>query len=205
MKTIKLSVLLALSVLFVASSYAQVRIGPSVGFNYSTLVEKDVDNDFIMGLRAGITLDLGIAKFFSIVPEVNFSQMGYKCVYKDAGQTEIARLNYIQVPLNLVFKIKLDTNTRFLLFTGAYGAYAIGGNIKIKIDGGGTEKSKAPFGTNQGQINPLDIGLNLGLGLQVKKLYSKFQYNMGINSLSNNKEYAMLNGAISLSLGFFIK
>jgi len=205
MKTIKLSILLTLSVLFATSSYAQVRIGPSVGFNFASVYGDEENNDFILGLRAGLTFDLGIAKFFSIVPEVNFSQMGYKYVHKDEGVTETARFNYIQVPLNLVFKIKLDTNTRFLIFAGAYGAYAFGGNIKAKYDGGETETTKLSFGTNQGEVNPLDIGLNLGLGLQVKKFYTKLQYNAGINNMSNNPQYTALNYGLALSLGFFIK
>ena len=205
MRTIKISVLLALSMLFVTSSFGKVRIGPSVGFNYSSLVQSGVDNDFKFGLKAGVTFDLGIAKFFSVVPEVNFSQMGWKYLGEGEhkGQSETATLNYIQVPLNLVFKLKLGGNTRFLLFLGGYGAYAVSGNIKMDYGEGNTEKSKAPLGTNQGQINPLDIGLDAGLGFQVNKVSFKLQYNAGINSLNNTKTDAMLNCGFAMSLGFF--
>jgi hypothetical protein len=202
MKTTKqLFALWAVTTLFATSSFGQVRLGPSAGFNYSSLMQESEDNDFILGLRAGLTVDLGIAKFFSIVPEVNFSQMGWK--YIGGGATETARLNYIEVPLNLVFKIG-GNNFRFLVFGGPYGAYAISGNLKMKYDDSSTEKMKAPFGTKSGQINPLDIGLDLGVGAQIKSFFFKLQLNVGLNNMSNIKTDPMTNGALALSLGYFI-
>jgi hypothetical protein len=206
MKTMQqLSALLLICTLFATTSFGQVRLGPSVGFNYSTLLEDNVDNDFVIGLRAGLTVDLGIAKFFSVVPEVNFSQMGWKFLGEDQhqGQSETARLNYIEVPLNLVFKLGGKT-ARFLIFAGPYAAYAINGNIKMEYGEGNTEKSKAPFGTNQGQINPLDIGLDFGVGAQIKSFFFKLQYNAGLNNMSNVKANPMTNGALAFSLGYFL-
>ena len=211
MKTIqKQLVLLALCTLFAATSFGQVRIGPAVGFNYSTLMQDQdkvkVENDFTIGLRAGLTFDLGIAKFFSIVPEVNFSQMGWKCLGKDqfAGQSETARLNYIEVPINLVIKLKLGKSTRFDLFAGAYGAYAISGNIKMNYGGGETNKIKVPFGTNPGQANRLDIGMNLGIGLEVSRVFVKTQFIVGLNNMSSVEKESMTNGCFALTLGYFI-
>jgi len=202
-RTVRLCILLALGMLIAHTSFAQFRLGPSVGFNMSTTVEDGEVNDIIIGLRAGLTMDIGIAKWFSIVPEVNFSQMGYQLADEDYTQT--LRLNYIQVPLNLVFKIG-GAHTKFLVFTGAYGAYAIGGNMKNKPEGGDVTKKTLKeldlLGTKEGQINPLDIGINLGLGMEIKSIYFKLQYNAGLNNMSNNKDYPVTNAGFALSLGY---
>ena len=146
----KITLVWAFIALFAGTSFAQFRLGPAVGFNFATLMEKDVENDFVFGLRGGLTFDIGVAKFLSVVPEVNFSQMGWKYIGEgqDEGITETGRLNYIQVHLNLVFKLKMGRNGKFLIFPGIYGAYAISGNLKVKSVGYDTQTSKAPFGTN---------------------------------------------------------
>jgi hypothetical protein len=201
MKTLKISTLLALCLLFATTSFAQVRLGVTAGGNFSTLYQKDVENDLHVGLRGGLTLDLGIAKFFSIVPEVNFSQMGWKFTPKEgeSGVTQTGRLNYVEVPLNLVFKLKMGANARFLLFAGAYGAYAISGNVKVD-----SQTTKMTFGKNQGEVNPLEIGVDFGLGFQVKSFFMKLQYLGGVTSMSNTKNEDVSNTAFALSLGFFI-
>jgi hypothetical protein len=205
-KTIQRSMLLALTILFTQPSFAQFRLGPTAGFNFSTIIQNDVENDFVFGLRGGLTFDLGIAKFFSVVPEVLYSQLGWKYLGTDEsdGIDETGRLNYIQVPLNLVFKLKMGSNARFLIFTGAYGGYAIGGDIKLKKDGEVIQSGKIQFGTEPRQVNPLDIGLNLGLGVQIKSFFMKLQYNIGINNMSNIKQDPMTNAGLAFTLGYFI-
>jgi hypothetical protein len=203
-----LLLLFAFSILFTQTSFAQmkIRLGATAGANFATLYEKDTDYDLKTGFRGGLVADFGLHKAFSIVPEVLFSQKGWKYIGKDAyeGYSQTATVNYVEVPVSLVLKLNFSRSTRVTLFPAFYAAYAITGNAKEVQKDVSTSTGKINFGKGADEMNPLDMGLNLGLGLEVKSVFFRFQLHGGLKNLNNGgKEYTSQNSAVSLSLGYF--
>jgi|GEM_PF-4441875 len=207
----KFSVILlfAAAVLFSPSTFGQmkIRVGATAGLNVASLYQKGMEFDIKSGFRGGAVVDIGLAKIFSVVPEVLFSQRGWKLVGKDdmEGMKQTASVNYVEVPVNLTLKIPVAADTKITLFPGFYAAYALSGKVKNEA-GGVSETTKVPLGKGIDDMNPLDMGLNLGLGLEIKSVFFRFQLHSGFKNLDNDKEdNAILNSAFSLSLGYFIK
>ena len=196
---IKFLVLFTLSVLFTQTAFGQVKIGATMGFNVASIVDNsDTEWGSMFGFRGGVIVDLGLAKFFSIVPEVLFSQKGFELDMQ--GTTVTTTINYIEVPVSLALKLKIARNTRITISPGAYAAYAFSGNIKT-TEG---DKEKLDIGTGEDNlISPLDFGLSLALGLEVKHVIFRFQFHPGLANISSDKTYGAVNSAISMSLGCF--
>ena len=202
------SMIILLSVLFTVTAFGQMKIryGATVGANFAGLYEEKEMSDIKTGLRAGGVVDFGLHKNFSIVTEVLYSQRGWKYfgTGDEEGITRTASLNYVEVPINLTLKIGLGKSTKVTLFPGFYAGYALTAKMKKEEKGAGKATGKIPLGKGVDDFNPLDMGMNLGLGLEVKHVFFKIQLHPGIKNLSNDKNYSSSNSAISLSLGYFI-
>jgi len=207
----KFSVLLlfAAAVLFSPSTFGQMKIklGVTAGINMAGIFNENKLSDLNTGFRGGAVVDFGFGKFFSVVPEVLFSQRGWKMVGKDEleGMTQTATVNTVEVPVNLVLKIPVAAETKVTLFPGFYAGYALSGKAKVSEKGGSTQTIKVPVGKGVDDMNPLDMGFNLGLGLEIKSVFFKVQVHEGLKNLSNDKSVTNTTGAFSLSLGYFIQ
>jgi hypothetical protein len=204
--------LFAMSMLFTGTAFGQmnIKLGATAGLNFATIAtddDEDVVYDIKTGFRGGAVADFGLHKNFSIVPELLFSQKGWKAVGKgDAeGLTQTATLNTIELPINLVLKFKVATDTRITIFPAFYTSYALSGKVKNKEDGGETVSGKLNLGKKEDEMNPLDMGLNLGLGLEVKSVFFRFQLHAGLKNMSNDKSTTANNSAVSLNLGYYIR
>jgi len=176
-----------------AFSQSKIRIGATAGLNLAGIFNDGELSDLNPGFRGGAVFDFGIGKMFSVVPELLFSQRGWK--YSGSGREETATVNYIELPINLVLKLKLASDTRLTFFPGFYAGYALSGKIK---DGG-----SVPIGSGADEMNPLDMGVNIGLGLEIKSVIFRMQVHTGLKNLNNEPEPKMETGAFSISLGYF--
>jgi hypothetical protein len=211
------SILLLLAAMFAQTAFGQmkVRLGATAGANFATISERAAGAtkystwDVVPGLRGGAVVDFGFSKFFSVVPEVVFSQKGWKSL-KDKnipGFDQTATINYVEMPIDLVLKLKVGRDVRITLFPGFYAAYALSGKIKTTTEGFGTSTETIPLGTGVDDMNPLDMGFVFGLGLEVKSLFFRFQGLGGLKNMNNDKadKTEITNTAFSLNLGYYFK
>ena len=96
-----MAVLVAAALFFGVASEVQAQaFGVRAGANFATLSGEAVDDlnpESRTGLVGGVFMNLNPAGFWSIQPEVLFSQMGATA---DEGGSEVEfKLNYIQVPV----------------------------------------------------------------------------------------------------------
>jgi len=210
----KKTLLILVASLFLGSaSFAQVRVGLTAGVNASNFIFSDKDMESLntnrYGLCGGLVIDLGIAKFFSIVPEILYMQKGAgETIKEDSKNSEkmMTNLDYVQVPLNLTFKIKMGKSAKFLFFAGPYAGYAFSAKAVYEstIDGVKTkETDNLDLGKGDDDINPLDIGVNIGLGFEFGKVFLKSHVNAGLTNIVNNSNFTINNGGVALSLGFY--
>lgn len=206
----KKSILVALSLLFIAASFnskaQNTKVGIIGGANVSTLYfnPDDYIEDGRLGYQGGIVVDQLLGPLFAL-------HTGAQFITKGAGnQNENnLKLSYVQVPLNLRLKIGIE-RTNFFLLAGPYLGVAV--DAKREFDAGfisGEQDVRIGTGDND-EFKPFDFGLNLGLGAELGgRMLVSLKYDLGITNLNpddggifQGAEYR--NATFSLNLGIYL-
>jgi hypothetical protein len=189
MKKVILTAMLALAM--VAGANAQFKLGPTVGLNMANL-SGDVDgNSMKMGFKIGAAAEYSFNDNWSIAPELAYSAKGTK--YDFFGESFNFNLDYLELPINAMFRTPLADDFNFVAFAGPYLAYA----LSAKMDG-----EKIDLGSGEEELSPFDFGLNFGIGAEYKSFFLKAQYQLGLTNLSNVSEVSMKNNNIGISVGY---
>ena len=197
----KVLLLGVLSILFIGSTFAQSsKIGITAGLNVSNTTLFN-DNSFKAGFQAGVVADFGITNNFSIIPELLFSQRGYKNkniqIFDSqgnfTGETVTETFNYLQLPVNAAYKFDVGNDSKIIVFAGPYLGYALSANV-----------NGAPIAIgSDGYLKRFDFGMNAGVGYQYEKIFVKLQYNQGLIDLRSPKGVSMKNLNIAVTVGYF--
>ena len=229
MKNIKL-LLIVVGLLFSTLTFAQIKIGIKAGGNLNNM-KFDIDRDYgdepetksKIGFHIGVITDITLLEnTLSLQPALLFSNKGYSLDMKEMLDDEFddygvdmddykgyARMNYnyIELPINLVYK-----NSGFQISAGPYFAIGIGGSFKhdfsFEADGEDFDsddffdedsyKIQPVFGKVDDNIyedylddedvielyRAFDFGLNLGVGYQVKNVLFNIGYSFGLTNLT---------------------
>lgn len=159
---------------------AQNRIGPKLGLNLSTLTLKSdgisLETKSRVGFHFGMVAEVPVNENLAIQPGILFSQKGSKY---DLYESPNISLNYLEVPVNLMYKFPINS-LKVLIFGGSYLAYGIGG--KAKFDG---ESDDINWGTSEeDDLKPFDLGLNIGAGIEIKNFQITAQGGFGLLNLA---------------------
>ena len=170
------------------------------------------------GIQLGVVASYSMNENLMFQPGIIFSQQGGK--WKGTGsetywgvkaeydmEVEMT-LNYLQIPLNYLYKHDLDSDISLLLQVGPYIGYGINGKLKMKatVKAGGTsenisEEDDLTFG-NDGELNFIDLGLGLGAGLLFKeKIHVGLGYNLGVAKIASDVN--MKNKGFALTVSYF--
>jgi hypothetical protein len=184
-----------------------IKFGVTAGFNLSNF-SGDVENTKLKaGFQVGVVADYALTKSFSITPELLFTQRGSKAEATEGGLTATytETLNYLQLPINALYKFNIADDAKFLVFAGPYFGYGLSGTAKYKLSGGGESESESEdikFGSDEDKYNAFDFGLNAGIGYQYNKFFIKAQYNLGLGNLFNDSDDSLKNTNIGISVGY---
>jgi hypothetical protein len=206
--------------------------GPEVGLNISTISQQvngsKRSNEMLPGLKIGGVLDIGATSHFSIQPGLYFSMKGYKNDYTRTVvlnkltyteyYNETIMLNYLEIPINFLYKSGLYSGGRFFVGGGPYVAVATNGKIKTELtrelqsggDGSSVKETKEhnlDIGTNvaHDDIRPADAGLNLTGGYEFRSgLFVRGNAALGLANIqpSGNANTSMRNMTIGVSVGY---
>jgi len=229
MKRFKL-VLIVIGLILSVQTFAQVKIGIKAGGNVSNM-KFDIDKDFgdepetkaKMGIHLGLITDIPLLEnTLSLQPALLYSNKGYSFDMKKMLDDEFddygvdmddyegyvrVNYNYIELPINLVYK-----NSGFQVSAGPYFAIGIGGNFKhdFSFEADGVDfDSDDFFDRDSYKIQPVfgkvdddmyedylddegvmdlyrafDFGLNLGIGYQLKSVLFNIGYSFGLTNLT---------------------
>ena len=172
----------------------QIKIGPRVGLNITNVKGDDSGNDKPKaGYNVGIQAQINFTERFGLQPALLFSSKG--CIVKSNGITVKGIMNYIEVPLNLFYGIKLGGN-ELQIIAGPYLAYFAGGKSKyLQLPAGltlsGLTFKRKTFVSTADQLNtsvayfrPYDLGLNFGVGfLAMKKIQAQLNFGLGLSNI----------------------
>jgi outer membrane protein OmpA-like peptidoglycan-associated protein len=199
----KQSGLTLLLLLFAASVIkAQFRVGIAGGPNISSVVERNnlpgwdsIKNNYSTrtGLHIGVIADLRFSprsKFY-FQPAVFFYNKGRSYTSPDDSIGAIKTytfsqfVNYMDMPLNLVFKLPLGQKVKFILGGGPYISFFYNGKEKTETsynsgDFETTEDNDLPVGTKPGQYKTFDYGVNGLAGFEIGRLSITGNFSQGM-------------------------
>lgn len=196
-----------------AFTFAQsVNFGLKAGLNFSELHRGELNsffNDsFIQGFNAGGIADISFQNF-SIQPGIFYSTKGEKIVANlvDAYQasagtsTYNTKLNYIEVPVNFLYKINIVApEINIHLGGGPYFGYGISKTISVK-----NNNSTSSYDNDHKFVNKNpDYGINFIVGTKINRIIVDASYGLGLANIGYNG-YTLENRVISLSVGYLFK
>lgn len=221
----KTKIISTLFILFLSASFAmaqtEVREKMSFavigGINFQNLNGKafngdKLENDMLMGYHVGLNAQIPIAPEFYFQPGVLFSTKGMQ--NKSAESTSTTTLNYIEMPLNLVYKAVLGNGFVMLGF-GPYLAYGIGGKVITK-GSSPTVEEKIKFQNvvevgdpNLPYYKAFDAGANMfaayemsnGIFLQLDTQFGLLNIRPEYQEFTNDKSI-IKNTGFGISLGY---
>jgi Outer membrane protein beta-barrel domain len=132
-----------------------------------------------IGLTGGGYIRFPINDRFAFQPEVLFAMKGVQLSEKDQGGTVNVRINYLDVPLLLRYRIPINSR---------YGGFLmVGPSFGIKISS--SAKLDAPGGTVDEDIDPalksLDLGLAFGGGITFRRYLVEGRFTAGLTDVAS--------------------
>jgi len=208
----KISITALLIAIVVTAAAQKCRFGITAGINSAKMAAKysgiTVHTDGRIGMMAGVNCEIKIAEQFSLQPALNFVQKGYKYKETDVNYiyTDEVRINYFEVPVNVLFKPRMK-QVQFFMGAGPSLAFAISGKEK-ENDNGVIDEWDIKFGNNEleDDMKGIDVGLNMLTGVELRSgLSFSINYNLGLTSLvpgGNSGDGTIKNRYIGFTLGY---
>jgi len=139
------------------------------------------------GFTAGAVVSIGMGKYISLQPALNFVQKGG--TFKDEGSADKTTLNYLELPLNIVYN---TSGAKGKFFAGAGPCFSMGLSGKDKYkDDYYDETTDIKFGSGtDDDLKPLEVCINIIAGYQLKNgLFIAANYNAGLNNIANGDSF----------------
>jgi hypothetical protein len=199
MKKLTLITLLVLSATIV---FAQApKFGFKAGLNLNNVSTNDHDLKHELAGRTsihlGVITDFSMSKSLSFQPQVLFSGRGAKIDHGD--HKDVYAFNSLEIPLN--FTYRKNASKGLFLGVGPSLGYNLSGKVK-----GDHDSEDIVFGSGDGEIKRLDLGLNALIGYQFSnKYFVSTNYSSGLSNWSNESNSTWKNNIVGISVGFFLK
>jgi hypothetical protein len=214
--------LLLVSLAITTSVQAQLTFIPKVGVTYSSVAYSDDIKDawgadigskpgFIVGVAAEIPLG---GEVLALQPELLWHQKGFRYEYAETGYKEDYKytFNYLEIPV--LIKVKA---ANFYALAGPSVGYGIIGKYKGTYTENGADVDDSDwvyFGGEPSDYdedeefydNALDIGMQVGAGVNLSALVIELRYGFGITNLYDERpaftgDVKSQNRSIQLTLG----
>ena len=201
-RLLSIVLILALSASFaIAQEPGKMSFGILGGVNFQNLNGKissgdKLENDMLLGFHGGVNVQLPIAPEFYFQPGLMFAVKGAKNTTTILGSeiTDEIKLNYIEVPLNLVYKGALGNGFVMLGF-GPYVAYGISGKEVVQGNSLSYERGV--------DYNAFDAGANIFFGYEMASgIFLQLDTQFGMLDIDPDENATAKNTGFGLSLGY---
>jgi OOP family OmpA-OmpF porin len=121
-------------------------------------------------------------------------------------------LNYIDIPFNLVYKLKLGKKAKFILGAGPYVSFFYNGfdnkeQTLVNVKHVSEESEDLPVGKGVGQYQILNYGVNGLAGFEFGRVFITANYSRGLNDFYKPADYQATDykhEVMGASLGIFL-
>lgn len=180
----------------VSAVNAQTTFGVRAGVNLTNVYGKDMNgvkmsNNLIPGFNVGVNAEIPLATEFYLQPGVLFTTKGAEYDRVDGqNYTRTARLAYIEVPVNLLYKPMVGRG-HLLAGFGPYVDFGLGGKVTYEGPGAPGErdvrfKSRVTASDDAGYsyYRPVGAGGNLLFGYEfANKLSFQLNTQLGVTDI----------------------
>lgn len=190
MKRLFVTTIIALTIS--TGAFAQ-RLLIKGGMNLPYMTEQGAN--MRMGFNIGPGFEINIGNMFSLETAVLFTTKGFKNKQPDYT-TKINMLN-LEIPINA----KLYFNVGAIKLFGEVGPYlgiGVGGKIKREFTNGKSTAQNIVWGSEDGHYKRLDVGLNVGAGIEFFPVQISLQYGIGLVDLGPSD----FNRVLALNFAF---
>jgi hypothetical protein len=156
--------------------------GVRAGVNFNTITGKNasgdkLDNNINTGYHVGVNAEIPVGTGSYLQPGILYSQKGVEFQNNDE-----LRINYIEVPVNFIYKPTLGTG-RVLLGFGPYAGIGIGGKLQ----------------TNDGKQEDLEFTNDYQSGINANRQYKRIDG--GANFLAGYEFHNNISFQVNAQLG----
>ena len=159
-----------------SQAHAQMpQFGIKAGLNLSNMsVDGADDSNILPGFHVGAFTSVPIGtSAFSVQPELLYSTKGMKAEYTESVTGEATyRLNYIDIPVYLVYNLARDFN----FHAGPYVGFLL--NAHTEFDSEVVDFLEITS-EDEDYFNSITVGLSAGLGFSLMKFDLGFNYSFG--------------------------
>ncbi len=142
----------------------------------------------------GVVADYGINDNFAVGSGLLLSSKGAKS--EELGGTTTISPLYLEIPINAIYRIDLGA-AKWNLYAGPYVGIGVAG--KIEGDGGFSESIQY----DDTDMKRLDIGLNVGTGIEFNKFFVNAQYGVGLTDINASESSSSTkNLVIGINVGY---
>ncbi|HLT81505.1 MAG TPA: porin family protein [Cyclobacteriaceae bacterium] len=178
-------------VFLAAGAHAQgISGGLKAGLNLANGIGKDA-KDAELSMRVayhfGGYLNVAFSDVLSFQPELLYNSVGPKM-----DEDLSLHLNYLSVPLNLMYNIG-----NFNIHAGPQFGFLMSAKAKADVEGQSAEVDMKEF------FKSTDFGVNIGVGAAFGKLNASARYTIGMSKIwDTGEDVDAKNGVIQISLGY---
>ncbi|TAE74996.1 MAG: PorT family protein [Bacteroidetes bacterium] len=208
MKKLFLAALAAFTISFVAQAQDESKfsLDARVGLNLASTTSKvqaPTSKTMLLGLNLGVYANYNLAPTFALQAGLVYSGKGEST--KSDFIKGSTTLNYLEIPINAVYKIPAGEQLKIVINAGPYLAYALNG--KYKASGSGFDfNENVEFGSDAGKLKRTDFGLNVGAGVEITdKILINLNYGLGLTNLNNltgSNAQTINNRVFSITAGY---
>ncbi len=201
MKKIIFAAAAALS-LMAGAAQAQTSFGLEAGLNLTSLggkvVSESTNSGIMAGARVGGVADIMLTDAIYFRPGIQFSLMGGK----NGDFHDLSfNINYLQIPLNVLYKLGEEGSNRFYFGLTPYVGVALGGKVK---SGSSSEDLKIGDKEGEDDIKRLDFGLGAKVGYEFSMGFGvDASFNQGLSNVFTTSGFDLKNRNISIGLNYF--
>ena len=215
------------------SANAQVKVGIMGGANMSTIVETNnltnwstikKNYKWLQGYQGGVVAEIPLNKrsTFVLQPAVMYFNKGRKYFQQFDPATSLlvqdssfkTKLNYIEIPLNLLLKFHLGKKVNFVIGGGPYAAFFSGGSEKSETRFKDPSlhpivtniNTDLPVGNGPGKYKTVDYGVTATAGFEVGKFFLRATGSQSLADMYQASSYkgSFKNQVVSVSLGVWL-
>lgn len=171
--------------------------GVRAGVNFSS-TDRDDASSTRTGFNIGVSADWNIVQCIALCSGISYTEKGFK------GEYGHASAGYLQVPLQLSYRIETRTGVRFHFNVGPYFAYGIAGRVSYEPQSLTFiyDFHQDAYG-KEGFFKHFDSGLTAGVNIQIKKLLFGINYELGMADIARVYEkFHNRNIALMVGLNF---
>ena len=209
------------------TSYVQAKIpfkfGAQAGFNltkirhselYFGVKQVDMVYKYLPGAQIGLVCEYAINDVVAVQSSILFTTQGGQTessilwedtvtgllVDNGSKQTDTHELNYIQLPVNTVYKLDIG-GTKLLFQAGPYLGYALNGKRRCYEPYRYENAIRLGNYDSIDAVKRFDFGVGLGAGLQfIDIMQIGLLCNIGFANLSNSKNGFWKNSGLAITL-----